>query len=204
MKSIKLLQYDNGNKGSIISTFSSIGFPISLVLEKDDILQADLLILPGVGSAVSAISKLHELDYWKALNDRHFLGKPILGICLGSQLFFSYLVESDCVGLNWLEGKVKRFEEPFSFNNGWSTLNFEQLKDLNLSKNLKKASSFYFNHQYFLPDNNNINLVKTNIEPFIPAIVIQDHLIGVQFHPEKSQQEGKVLLTNILKEYYGF
>ena len=97
--------------------------------------------MPGVGSAISAIRNLKKNNYWYLLNER-FKGKFILGICLGAQLVYEYLEEANNNGLGWISGTVKKFQYPYSFNNGWCSLDFNQLKKLAYQELLKKTVLF--------------------------------------------------------------
>tara|TARA_Y100001968_G_C19443578_1_gene763970 strand:- start:2384 stop:2998 length:615 start_codon:yes stop_codon:yes gene_type:complete len=204
MITTKIISYGSGNIGSIATCFSSIGFPVSLVEKNEDIEKADLLILPGVGSAISAVKELKKKDLWNPLNLRNVNKKPILGICLGTQLFFSYLEESNTEGLGWFQGSVKRFKGDPSFNNGWCQLIYKQLANIGLARGLNINSTFYFNHQYYLPKNLSLQNVCILDNKEVPAIIKSQHICGIQFHPEKSQKAGRIILRNLLLDYYGF
>ena len=204
MKVIKILNYGSGNIGSIISTLTSIGFPSSIVVKEEDILNSDLIVMPGVGSAISAIRNLKKNNYWYLLNERFKKGKFILGICLGAQLVNEYLEEANNNGLGWISGTVKKFQYPYSFNNGWCSLDFNQLKKVGLSRGIKEKSTFYFNHQFYLPYNKNVDSVFIKEYFQIPSLIVNKNYVGIQFHPEKSQAYGKKLLRNIMEDYYGF
>jgi len=204
MRIIKILQYGSGNIGSLVSAFSRIGFPPSLASDEDDICNADLLILPGVGSAKSAIQRIRNHNFRAALQERHEMGKPILGICLGAQLVFEFLEEAKQEGLGWLPGEVKSLQGVLRFNNGWASLAWEEFRCSGLSRGLGKASTFYFNHQYYLPVNCSGVFVPIRDLPSVPALFLANHLCGFQFHPEKSQRSGLIVLRNVVQDHYGF
>jgi glutamine amidotransferase len=201
MKKIKILNYGNGNLGSLLNTFNSINYPSSVIKNLNEIDEADLLVLPGVGSAMTASETFKNQELTEKLNQRNANQKPILGICLGAQFFFEYMHESRQRGLAWVSGEVNEMK---SFNTGWSQLDFESLKKYNLNKNLNKNDSFYFNHQYIFPNIPEISpYLIYDQKNLIPSIFLNDHLCGVQFHPEKSQSSGIKILSNILKIHYG-
>jgi len=201
MKIIKILNYGNGNIGSLLNTFNLINYPASIVKDINEISDADLLVLPGVGSAVTSSNILKDKVLIEALNNRNLTHKPILGICLGAQLFFEYLQESGQEGLAWESGSV---DEMYSYNTGWGQLNWEQLVNYSLNTGLNKNDSFYFNHRYKFPTSKDMILnVIFDAEKKIPSIFLKNHLCGIQFHPEKSQSSGTKILRNILKIQYG-
>lgn len=203
MKKIKIVQY-GGNIGSIISTFNSIGYPASISTSHSEIVGADLIVLPGVGSAKAAIKSLNNQALVETLNERNAIKKPIIGFCLGAQIMFDYLCEAESSGLGWLTGSVNALEGPLMFNNGWCHLNYSELKKTGLSRGINEKSTYYFNHQYYISPDARFQTVTIHELNNICAIVIHEHLCGIQFHPEKSQQNGKVLLRNMMKDYYGF
>jgi glutamine amidotransferase len=201
MIKIKLLNY--GNVGSLIAAFSQIDVYPTLVNSPGDAANADLLIFPGVGSAVNAHRFLTG-PYGTVLANRNAAGKPILGICLGAQVMFEFLEESNSPGLGWINGAVRRFPPQIGFNNGWCHLDSDALADINLARSLRPDSTFYFNHQYYLPAGGATKIVPIRGYATVPALVTSGHLCAVQLHPEKSQRNGILLLRNILEDYYGF
>ena len=204
MKLIKILHYGSGNTGSILSCLSSIGYPGSIVKEDKDIIDSDLIILPGVGSSKAALKNIYKNNHFDSLDKRFKARKPILGICLGCQMPFHFLEESNSLGFEWIEGSVKKLPSSISFNNGWCRLNFSELKNLGLSRGLTKNATFYFNHQYYISRKNKIKSVCIRDLDFVPAIFFFYSICGIQFHPEKSQEAGKILLRNLLEDHYGF
>jgi glutamine amidotransferase len=202
MRTIKIVQY-GGNVGSIINIFNSIGYPASIATTLSEIIEADLVVLPGVGSAQAAIKSLHEQDLLRTLHERNAIKKPIVGVCLGAQIMFDYLSEAESSGLGWLEGNVSTLGEPLIFNNGWCHLNFTELKKTGLSRGLNESSTYYFNHQYYISPNSKYVTATIKELNKICAIVTHQHLCGIQFHPEKSQKMGKILLRNLIEDYYG-
>ena len=204
MIKIGILQYGAGNVGSLLHSFSAAGFPAFVVTSTSQICTVDLLVFPGVGNALAAQSHLEAHNLLSHLHKRHASALPTVGICLGAQLFHSYLEESKSPGLFWLEGSVHKLPPHFPFNNGWSCVDNAGLKKHKLGRSLTKNSSFYFNHGYFLnPEHENLILSASTFFP-VPAIVCCAHIVAIQFHPEKSQRNGLLFLRNLIVDYYGF
>jgi glutamine amidotransferase len=200
MKNIKILNYGNGNIGSLINVFNFIGYPASVVTNYEQISKADLLVLPGVGSAVSSSFIFDDKALMEQLNSFNEKNNPILGVCLGAQLLFEYLEESNSNGFSWEKGIVKKMN---FFNTGWSELNWAQLVNYKIHSGLKFNDCFYFNHGYMFPNSEEfIQKVVFDKSLTIPSIYFNDNLCGIQFHPEKSQLQGTKILKNILKIYY--
>lgn len=204
MKNVKVFDYGGGNVGSIINAFTKIGFPPAIATTEIDILTADLVIFPGVGSAKAAISELDKSATKNALNDRNARKLPTLGICLGAQMLFEYLEEASAGGLGWLNGRVSAFRPPMRFNNGWRHLDYKELKACGLARGLNESSTFYFNHQYYFSTEGKHKTVSIKELAGVGAVCLQEHLCGIQFHPEKSQQAGEKVLRNLLRDYYAF
>ena len=204
MKNVKVLEYDGGNVGSIINAFTKIGFPPAIAMTENDILSADLVIFPGVGSAKAAISELEMSGTKNALNERNARKLPTLGICLGAQMLFEYLEEASACGLGWLSGRVNSFRPPMQFNNGWRHLDNNELKACGLARGLSESSTYYFNHQYYFSTDGKHKTVSIKELAGVGAVCLQEHLCGIQFHPEKSQQAGEIVLRNVLRDYYAF
>ena len=103
----------------------------------------------------------------------------------------------DCDGLNWIGGKVVKMDHHKLPHIGWNNVKIK--KNCNLFKNLSNQEDFYFLHSYhFLPDNQNVVAAETNYENVFCSIVEYENIFGVQFHPEKSQKAGQILIKNFL------
>jgi glutamine amidotransferase len=159
--------------------------------------RSTLVILPGVGSAVSAVKFIQESWLDEALRRRHAEGRPIIGICLGAQLMYEYLEESRSAGLSWLSGSVHRLPHG-QRNTGWSALDHQALRDAGLAKGLRAADTVYFNHRFELPRSQTRNEVLATGLSEVVAIANQNNLYAIQFHPEKSQSAGVQILKNVL------
>jgi len=196
-----------GNLGSIQSMLRKIGTP-SLVSERiDDIQRADKLILPGVGAFDNGMKNLSELGLLPVLN-KQVLEKetPILGICLGMQLFMGKSEEGELPGLGWIEGKVVRFR--FDADQaglkiphmGWNTVKVQ--KDEPLFTGMVDDSRFYFVHSYHVVCSRHEDILATTKHGYdFPSSIRRSNIMGTQFHPEKSHRFGMGLLRNFLEHY---
>ncbi|HWA28515.1 MAG TPA: imidazole glycerol phosphate synthase subunit HisH [Lacunisphaera sp.] len=203
MKNFHLLDYGVGNIGSLLGMIESLGLAASLTDRRAEILESPLLVLPGVGSAQTAMRRLEADGLLDPLRERHALGRPILGICLGAQLLFETLEESGSAGIGFLRGTVARLAGAAKFHTGWSRLDWDEFHGLGLTTALKPADSFFFNHQYVLPRASIPRSATVAGRPHIPALYLHEHLCGIQFHPEKSQAQGRLLLRNLIHRHYG-
>lgn len=149
------------------------------------------------------MSEINNSGLRQMLDQCHQSGKPIVGICLGAQLFFSELEECTCNGLGWISGAVKSFPQFPFYNTGWCELDVERLKRVGLGRSIRKQATFYFNHKYLLPTASVYSKATLSSEIKIPAILADKNLVALQFHPEKSQSYGRILLRNVIEDYYG-
>ena len=163
---------------------------MSIVREVKDIKNFSHLVLPGVGSFGHCAKSLYLTNLIKFLNKWTFKDKmPILGICVGMQLFADLSEESDNVkGLGWIPGKIKKiksFSKKFRVPHvGWNSVNFNNLNKLN-------NNDFYFDHSYaFEADNYNDVFATFKHGKEYCAAIQKENILGVQFHPEKSQESG--------------
>ncbi len=203
MQHCHILDYGVGNIGSLSALFDSLGVAASLSARAADILASPLLVLPGVGSAQTAMRRLQVDGLLEPLRERHAAGKPILGICLGAQLLFEKLEESQSRGIGFIAGTVARIAGAARSHTGWSRLHWPEFRALGLACALKPADAFFFNHQYAFPRESLAQCVTSEGDVRVPAIYVREHLCGIQFHPEKSQAQGRLLMRNLLRKHYG-
>lgn len=195
---VTLIDYGMGNLASIESALDSLGIAHMRTQKPQEILEAKSLILPGVGAFGKAMENLKSRKLIESLNEAVLKKKtPILGICLGMQLFAESSTEmGNHTGLGWIPGKVDKIKTktlPLP-HVGWNTLEFS--KDSILFNRLEKNTHFYFDHTfYFVTDSKNI-YGQTQYDLSLTAVVQKDNIYGVQFHPEKSQNAGLKLLRN--------
>lgn len=199
---IGIIDYGMGNLKSICNALESINEEYLISAYKYDLRKCSGLILPGVGSFKEGIFNLRKDGLYSVVKEVAETGKPLLGICLGMQLLFEKGYEGEeTKGIGLLKGKViKMDEEEFRVPNiGWNSLNIN--KDDKLVKGLKEESYMYYVHSYYADEYNKEDLVASSdyYGLNIPGIVRRDNIIGVQFHPEKSGEEGIKFLKNFCK-----
>lgn len=204
---VVIIDYGLGNLGSIKNMLQFIGFDAVISDDKDQISSADKLILPGVGSFDQGMMNLNERELIPVLNQRVLVDRvPILGICLGMQLFGRKSEEGTLPGLSWVDQESKKLDPQGrrSFpvpHLGWEYVSFTK-NHSELLKGFDEKTKFYFAHSYYVSCNNReeVILEAEYIQPFDAAIQ-KGHIAGVQFHPEKSHKYGMQLLTNFVSGF---
>jgi imidazole glycerol-phosphate synthase subunit HisH len=193
---ITILKYGSANYISLVNFINNfLKFNVKVSDKKKDIVNCDLLILPGVGTFEGAIEQLKKKKIDKVLEKIVLEGKPTIGICLGMQILFEFSEESkkNIKGLSFIKGKTKKLDQT---NVGWRKLVIEN-KSLDIFNN----SYFYFNHSYhqICKKKNILAYIKIN-GLNIPAIIKKKNIIGLQFHPENSQTNGILLFSLIIEQ----
>lgn len=198
---ITIIDYSVGNIQSIFNALTFLGYKVNVSNMPDKLAAADALIFPGVGAFDYAMKKLRETELIEPLTDliKH-RKKPILGICLGMQLFATRSEENGInAGLNWIEGEVKKLILPAEYtvpHVGWNNLTL--VNDKPLLNNLGSHPSFYFDHSYHMLCKTEYITSTCDYGVKIVASVQHENIFGVQFHPEKSQNNGLKLLRNYM------
>jgi len=202
---IAIVDYGMGNLGSIANMLKKVGAQSTISSDPDTIKAAEKLILPGVGAFDNGMKNLAQRGLVDLLNEQVLeRKKPILGHCLGMQLFARTSEEGRLNGLGWIDAQTVRFK--FDGANaqlkiphmGWNTLQI--LKTHPLLADLDPNARFYFVHSYYLRCNNPENVVATTTYGCdFPSVVVQDNILGAQFHPEKSHKFGMKLLKNFVE-----
>lgn len=196
---IAIIDYDAGNLNSVQKAFQYIGEKTLISRDKDEILSADKVVLPGVGSFGDAMDKLKSYGLVQTICDVVEKNIPFLGICLGMQLLFERSDESEGVsGLGILKGEILRIPDRQGIkipHMGWNSLTLEH--NGRLFQNIAEQSYVYFVHSYYLKAENEwIVKASTEYSTHIHASVEQENIFACQFHPEKSGEVGLNILRN--------
>ena len=201
---IVIIDYGMGNLRSVHHKVMKAGIQAILSSRIEDIEAAEKLILPGVGSFGAGMERLHSYGLIPVLQEKVTVGKtPILGICLGMQLFASWSEESHVKGLEWIDADVRRFNFPESApyripHVGWNTL--IRVKSSPLLDHIMSDQRFYFTHSYHLCCRFKDDVVATTRYGYEFASVIRhDNICGTQFHPEKSHRRGIEIIRNFVQ-----
>ncbi|MDD6038908.1 MAG: imidazole glycerol phosphate synthase subunit HisH [bacterium] len=196
---IAIIDYDAGNLKSVEKAFAYLGEPSVITRDRNEILHADKVILPGVGAYGDAMNQLCKYEMDKVVHEVVEMNKPLLGICLGLQLFFEGSEENQGVeGLGLLKGKVVRFSDAYGLKIpqiGWNSLKL--MNNGRLFKGISDGDYVYFVHSYYLKAEDE-SIVKATCEygDLVHASVEQGNLFACQFHPEKSSRVGLQILKN--------
>ncbi|MFZ3577586.1 imidazole glycerol phosphate synthase subunit HisH [Virgibacillus sp. DJP39] len=194
---IAIIDYGAGNIKSLQFAFDKIGLETCVTSDKKTIEASDAIVLPGVGAFNDAMRALESHDLLSVLKQEASSGKPLLGICLGMQLLYDQSFEDgEWNGLGLLQGKVQRISSSVKVPHmGWNTLTNHQ--ETPIINQIENDSYVYFVHSYYVAELGTSTLVSScNYGGQVPAIVQQDNVVGMQFHPEKSGQAGIQLLKN--------
>lgn len=198
---IGIVNNNLGNVGSIFSAFRFYGYDVRIVDSRQGLKDSNLIVLSGVGNFKSGMSALKRLKLLDELNREVLVEKkPVLGICLGMQLFSEIGFEhGETKGLGWIKGKVVKMDDSFARlpHIGWD---FVKPLDKKLFKGMH-YNYFYFMHSYyFIPEDKKLVKAVTKYGGMeIASVLRKDNILGVQFHPEKSQGDGLRFLRNSLK-----
>jgi glutamine amidotransferase len=196
---IAIIDYDAGNLKSVEKALSFLGEKTVITRDKQQIFQADKVILPGVGSFGDAMNKLHHYQLIETIKEVTEKGTPFLGICLGLQLLFERSDECDAVeGLSILKGEILRIPDKEGLkipHMGWNSLSIKP--GSKLFKNVPDQPYVYFVHSYYLKAENEAEVAATTYySTLIDASVEKDNIFACQFHPEKSGEVGLQILKN--------
>lgn len=199
---IAIIDYDAGNLKSVENAFHHIGEEAIVTRDVNQIMEADKVILPGVGAFGDAMNKLHSYHLVNVIRDVACSGKPFLGICLGLQLMFESSEENPGVdGLAILKGKILRIPEKDNLkipHIGWNSLRIQEHS--RLFYGIPQDSYVYFVHSYYLKaQNENEVAATTEYGTLIHAAVEKDNIFACQFHPEKSGDVGLTILKNFAR-----
>ena len=191
---IAIINYKAGNLASVSNALERLDADFLVTSRPDELDSAEAVIFPGVGHAYSAMESLREngLDGWLKQTR-----KPVLGICLGMQLFFESSEEGDTEGLGVIPGRLKKFDASKNKvpHMGWNT--FSSMQSHPLLNGISEDHYFYYVHSYYAPVNE-FTVAGCNYIREFASVACRDNYRGVQFHPEKSGTAGSLLLQNFL------
>ena len=204
---VTIVDYNSGNISSVINSFKEVAKEkanIEVTSNLNKIKSSDKLVLPGQGSFKTCTKALNDIEGLVdtlnefVINDK----KPLLGICVGLQMFADIgYEESESKGLGWIAGKVTKIDNQ---NNkfklphiGWNEINI--VKKSRIFKDVENNSHMYFVHSYeFIPDDKNVISATTDYASKIVCSVEKENIFGTQFHPEKSDKIGIQIIQNFI------
>ena len=197
-----IIDYDAGNIKSVEKALQFLGEEVLVTREKCAILNADRVILPGVGCFGDAMNKIRGYGLEDVIKEIVKRKIPFLGICLGLQLLFERSEESDGVeGLGILKGEICRIPDKEGLKIpqiGWNSLKYPNRG--RLFEGLEEDAYVYFVHSYYLKaEEESIVTATTRYSTLIHAAVEKENVFACQFHPEKSSETGLAILKNFIK-----
>ena len=204
---VTIVDYNSGNISSVINSFKEVAkekVNIEVTSNLETIKSSDKVVLPGQGSFKSCIDGLNSIDGLIDILNEFALEskKPILGICVGLQMFADIGYEEiETKGLRWIPGKVSKIDNQggkFKLPHiGWNEINI--VKESKFFKDIKNRSHMYFVHSYkFTPDDKSVITATTDYSSNIVCAVEKENIFGTQFHPEKSDKIGLKIIDNFI------
>lgn len=194
---VAIIDYGVGNLRSVEKAFTSQGIEAAISSDRDTLRRAERLVLPGVGAFAACMNGLRERGFDSLVCEAAAEGKPIIGLCVGLQMLFEEGHEFGVHrGLGLLSGRVVRFPEGVHVPHvGWNQVSIKQPHPI--FSELPDESFFYFVHSYHVEtDDASCVMGETEYALCYPSVCGRGSLLGVQFHPEKSQTAGLKLLKN--------
>ncbi len=197
---VSIIDYDMGNLRSVQKGFQKVDVEAQIIRHPEEVLAADHLVLPGVGAFRDAIAALKTRNLIEPIREFVKTGKPLLGICLGMQLFFEKSYEDgEYEGLGLIKGEVIKFQLSDKSlkipHMGWNSLTFS--KPCRLFDQLPADPYVYFVHSFHCcPADRDVVAARTDYGGEFVSVISSDNLFAAQFHPEKSQTIGLQMLKN--------
>jgi len=204
---VTIVDYNSGNISSVINSFKEVAqgkVNIEVTSDLNKIKFSDKVVLPGQGSFKSCVNALNKIDgLSNTLNEFAIsLKKPLLGICVGLQMFADIgYEETETKGLGWISGKVSKINNQNGKYKlphiGWNQIKL--IKDSKIFKDIENNSHMYFVHSYeFIPDDKDVISATTEYSSNIVCSIEKENIFGTQFHPEKSDKMGLKIIKNFL------
>ncbi len=201
---ILIVDYGTGNLNSVKRVLDRIRVDAMISSRPEDVVNADKIILPGVGHFGRAMEKLRELNLTEVLHEAALIQrKPVLGICLGMELMAETSEEGNSSGLGWINAEAIRFRfsDTAAYkvpHMGWNDISVKKVSSL--MKGIDESAEFYFAHSYHLRIHDEADLLaETGYGVTFPSAIERENIFAVQFHPEKSHGAGEQLLKNFVE-----
>ena len=204
---VTIVDYKSGNISSVINSFKEVAkdkVKIEVTSDLKKINLSDKVVLPGQGSFKSCIDALNTINGLVETLDNFAINnkKPLLGICVGLQMFADVgFEETETKGLGWIPGKVTKIDNQNGEYKlphiGWNEINI--VKESKIFKDIEDNSHMYFVHSYeFVPNDKKVILATTNYSSNHVCVVEKENIFGTQFHPEKSDKLGLKIINNFI------
>lgn len=197
---IKIVNYGLGNIDAFLNIYKRLGIEAQTANNRSDLIEADKIVLPGVGAFDYAMKRLNESGMRGTLDDM-VLNKhvPVIGICVGMQMMAKRSEEGVAEGLGWFDAEVLKFKDDSLLvpEMGWNSV---EHNDNAIFDGLTDHPRFYFLHSYYFKCNNADDVIGTSDYGITFASAVnKGNIYGIQFHPEKSHNNGVKLLENFAK-----
>ena len=196
---VAIFDYGAGNIFSLRKALEKNNAEVDIITNFDKSMEYAGLLLPGVGNFDPAIRSIRD---YSATDFKEYVGNniPVLGICLGMEMFFEKSEEGKENGLNIIDGEVVILPDTMKIPHmGWNSLEIK--RDSKILDGVDNGTWVYFVHSYRVkPQNNELIIADADYGIKIPAVIEQNNFIGTQFHPEKSGRVGAIMIKNFLRE----
>lgn len=202
---ITIIDYGVGNIFAFQNVYKRLDIPTKIAKSSQDLIDAEKLVLPGVGSFDYAMNQLNISGMREKLDELVLIKKiPVIGICVGMQIMGNRSDEGELEGLNWIDSEILKFDERLINQRtklphmGWNDV--VPVKNHPLFIGLEKEAIFYFLHSFYFKCNNpEESIAVSDYGISFSSAVNRENIFGIQFHPEKSHQFGEQLLHNFAK-----
>jgi len=201
---ITIVDYGMGNLASVANAIKKYTKDVRISSKAVDVGKTDKLVLPGVGAFKDAYDEIEKRNLRKPVLDFIASGKPFLGICLGLQLLFTKSYEDgEHPGFDIIKGEVVAFDKAKGLkvpHMGWNRISQDKNKDCPLLKGVVGGAYMYFVHSYYVaPQDSSVVLTTTDYGLDFCSMAWKDNIYAMQFHPEKSQEEGLKIIKNFVE-----
>ena len=197
---ISIVDYGAGNIRSVVNAVSKLGYQSEVTRIPEVVLNAQAVILPGVGAAADTMTNLKALELVNPIRQFIAEDKPFFGICIGMQILFTGTEEGgwhECLGI--FRGRIRRLPPGLKIPHmGWNQV--KQIISHPMFDGIPSEANFYFVHSYYVePEDRSLVAGETNYGTSICSVIVKGNLIATQFHPEKSGEFGLRMYDNFIK-----